>query len=115
LLDSLLSGGAVDGVRKPSALQVHYKVERSSTAVGLVAEGVAAAVVPKLASQSGAYPRLRVIPLQDLIIFRTLALVVGKGARLSPAAQVLHDLIVSSSMESRNLPDRSLPSAGTRH
>lgn len=34
LLDSLLSGGAMDGVRKPLALQAHYEVQRNSTAVG---------------------------------------------------------------------------------
>jgi DNA-binding transcriptional LysR family regulator len=110
LLDSLLSGGALDTVRKPLALQVHYEVQRSSTAVGLVAEGIAAAVVPKLAIQNGAYPRLRIIRLLDPIISRTLALVVRKGARLSPAAQVLYDLIVSRSLESRvRLVDPCLP------
>jgi DNA-binding transcriptional LysR family regulator len=71
----------------------------------LVAEGIAAAVVPKLAIQSGAYPRLRVIPLRDPVISRTLALVVRKSARLSPAAQVLHDLILSRSMQGSDLPD----------
>jgi DNA-binding transcriptional LysR family regulator len=98
LLDSLLSGGGPDIARLPVALQVHYEVQRSSTAVGLVAEGIAAAVVPRLAIQKGAYPRLRVIPLLDPIISRTLALVVRKGARLSPAAQVLHDLILARSV-----------------
>ena len=42
---------------------VHYEVQRSSTAVGLVAAGVAAAIVPSLAVQPGAYPSLRVVPL----------------------------------------------------
>jgi DNA-binding transcriptional LysR family regulator len=98
LLDSLLSGGGPDIARLPVALQVHYEVQRSSTAVGLVAEGIAAAVVPRLAIQKGAYPRLRVIPLLDPVISRTLALVVRKGARLSPAAQVLHDLILARSL-----------------
>jgi DNA-binding transcriptional LysR family regulator len=38
-------------------LQLFYEVQRSSTALGLVAEGVAIAVVPQLAVQKGAYPR----------------------------------------------------------
>jgi len=97
LLDSLLGGGAADIGRVTVALQVHYEVQRSSTAVGLVAAGIAAAVVPKLAIQYGAYPRLRVIPLSAPVVSRTLALVVRKGARLSPAAQVLHDLIIARS------------------
>jgi DNA-binding transcriptional LysR family regulator len=99
LLDSLLNGSVMDTGRVPVALQVHYEVQRSSTAVGLVAAGIAAAVVPKLAIQHGAYPRLRVIPLSDPVISRTLALVVRKGAKLSPAAQVLHDLIIARSVK----------------
>jgi DNA-binding transcriptional LysR family regulator len=99
LLDSLLSEGNPDAGRITPALQVHYEVQRSSTAVGLVAEGIAAAVVPRLAIQEGAYPRLRVIALSDPIISRTLALVTRKGARLSPAAQVLYDLIKTRSLK----------------
>lgn len=109
LLDSLLSGGALDIARVPVALQVHYEVQRSSTAVGLVAAGIAAAVVPRLAIQNGAYPRLRVIPLSDPIISRTLALVVRKSAKLSPAAQVLYDLIIARSLEGSHSLNRALP------
>jgi DNA-binding transcriptional LysR family regulator len=109
LLDSLLRGGALDVAPVPVALQVHYEVQRSSTAVGLVAAGIAAAVVPKLAIQDGAYPRLRVIPLSDPVISRTLALVVRKGARLSPAAQVLHDLIIARSLKSKHSLNFPLP------
>lgn len=74
LLDSLLSGGMPD-VRSPGlTLRVQYEVQRSSTAVGLVAEGIAAAVVPRLAIQHGAYPRLQVIPLLEPSVSRTLVL-----------------------------------------
>jgi DNA-binding transcriptional LysR family regulator len=100
LLDSLLGGGTPGAGRVLPALQVHYEVQRSSTAVGLVAAGIAAAIVPRLAIQNGAYPRLHVIPLLDPVISRTLALVIRKGARLSPAAQVLHDLIIAKSLGS---------------
>src|SRR5208337_92400 len=48
LLDAALGTRSV-------TLQCHFEVQRSSTAVGLVAEGVAAAVVPTLAIQKGAY------------------------------------------------------------
>jgi DNA-binding transcriptional LysR family regulator len=74
-------------------LQRFYEVQRSSTAVGLVAEGVAAAVVPRLAMQKGAYPRIRVITLTDPIVSRTLVLVRRKMAQLSPASQALYDMI----------------------
>lgn len=109
LLDSLLDGTALDITRVPIALQAHYEVQRSSTAVGLVAAGIAAAVVPRLAIQDGAYPRLRVIPLSAPTISRTLALVVRKGARLSPAAQVLYDLIIARASEHKHAAHRALP------
>jgi DNA-binding transcriptional LysR family regulator len=74
-------------------LKPFYEVQRSSTAVGLVAEGVAAAVVPELALQKGAYPRLRMIALIDPVVSRTLVLLSRTKAQLTPAAQALYDLI----------------------
>jgi DNA-binding transcriptional LysR family regulator len=84
LLDAALDGAS------PHA---HYEVQRSSTALGLVAEGIAAAVVPSLAIQRGAYPRIKVVPLVDPVVSRTLVLIARKTAHLSPAAQALYDLI----------------------
>ena len=84
LLDAAL---ADDGPTLP----IHYEVQRSSTAVGLVAAGVAAAIVPRLAIQPGAYPNVRVVPLVDPVVSRSLVLVTRKGAALSPAAQALFD------------------------
>jgi DNA-binding transcriptional LysR family regulator len=74
-------------------LQLFYEVQRSSTALGLVAEGVAIAVVPQLAVQRGAYPRLRAVALVDPIVSRSLVLVTRKAAHLSPAARALYELI----------------------
>lgn len=78
-------------------LHSHYEVQRSSTALGLVAAGVAAAIVPSLAVQEGAYPSLRVVALREPVVSRTLALLTRKGAQLSPAAQALFDLVRSRS------------------
>jgi DNA-binding transcriptional LysR family regulator len=86
VLDEALGGSKVK-------LQLFYEVQRSSTALGLVAEGVAAAVVPRLAMQKGAYPRLRAVALVDPIVTRSLVLVTRNAASLSPAAQALYDLI----------------------
>jgi DNA-binding transcriptional LysR family regulator len=86
LLDQALAATRLD-------LQAFYEVQRSSTALGLVAEGVAAAVVPRLAMQKGTYPRLRVVALHDPVVSRTLVLVSRRTAQLSPAAQALYDLI----------------------
>ena len=74
-------------------LQAHYEVQRSSTLVGLVAEGIAAAVVPSLAIQKGAYPRIKVLTLTDPVISRSLVLLSRPTAQLSPAAQALYDMI----------------------
>jgi DNA-binding transcriptional LysR family regulator len=98
----LIFVGAVSGNRPllESALEArnlklhsHYEVQRSSTAVGLVAEGVAAAIVPSLALQRGAYPNIRVAALTDPVVSRTLVLVSRKLTHLSPAAQALYDMI----------------------
>ncbi len=75
------------------ALRSFYEVQRSSTAVGLVAQGVGVAVVPRLAIQEGAYPNVRVVALVDPIVSRNLVLITRKTAHLSPAAQALYDMI----------------------
>lgn len=85
-LDAALSGRDV-------ALQPYFQVGRSSTAVGMVAEGVAAAVVPGLAIQRGAYANIRVVPIIDPVVSWTLVLVARKKAHLSPAAEVLYDML----------------------
>jgi DNA-binding transcriptional LysR family regulator len=103
----LIFAGQVSGNRAPLdlalgtselALQSFYEVQRSSTAVGLVAERVAAAVVPRLAIQKGAYPSIRMIELVEPVVSRTLVLVARKSARLSPAAQALYDMIRKRAM-----------------
>jgi DNA-binding transcriptional LysR family regulator len=76
------------------ALRSFYEVQRSSTAVGLVAEGVGAAVVPRLAIQKGAYPTVRVVELTHPVVSRTLVLVKRHAAHLSPAAQALYDMLL---------------------
>jgi len=77
-------------------LKASYEVQRSSTAVGLVAAGVGVAVVPELAMQEGAYPELRVIPLVDPVVSRSLVLLKRRNAWLTPPAQALYDLIFNS-------------------
>jgi DNA-binding transcriptional LysR family regulator len=74
-------------------LRPFYEVQRSSTAVGMVAQGVGVTVAPGLAVQKGAYPRLRVVPLVDPVVSRTLVLLSRTRAHLTPAAQALYELI----------------------
>ncbi len=101
LLESALGAQGV-------SMHAFYEVQRSSTAVGLVAEGVAAAVVPSLAVQHGAYPNLRVVALTHPVISRRLVLVSRKTAHLSPAAQALYDMLRS---HSRRAPTAGLAGA----
>ncbi|MGH8201487.1 MAG: LysR substrate-binding domain-containing protein [Steroidobacteraceae bacterium] len=75
-------------------LRTHYEVQHSSTALGLVAEGVGAAVVPGLAVQKDAYPKIRVIPLVDPAVARSIVLILPRSAHLSPAAQALYDMLM---------------------
>jgi DNA-binding transcriptional LysR family regulator len=75
------------------ALQPYFEVGRSSTAVGMVAEGVAAAVVPGLAIQRGAYSNIRAVPITDPVVSWSLVLLSRKKAHLSPAAQALYDML----------------------
>ena len=85
-------------------LSAFYEVQRSSTAVGLVAAGAGIAVAPRLAWQAGSYPGLRVVTLHTPTVRRTFSLLSRKGAVLSPAAQALHDLILK---HGRQAPARS--------
>lgn len=75
-------------------LRTYYEVQRSSTALGLVAEGVGVAVVPGLSVQKEAYPRIRVITLVEPAIARSLVLIAPRNAHLSPAAQALYDMVL---------------------
>ncbi len=86
LLDAALADESLE-------LRSFYEVQHSSTAIGMVAEGIGAAVVPELALQKGAYPSLRMVPLASPAVSRTLVLLSRRNAYLAPAAQALYDLI----------------------
>jgi DNA-binding transcriptional LysR family regulator len=74
-------------------LRPMIEAQRSATVTGLVASGVAAAIVPGLAMQADAYKRIRCIELSDPAVSRRIVLISRKGAQLSPAAAALFDLI----------------------
>jgi DNA-binding transcriptional LysR family regulator len=74
-------------------LRSHYEVQRSATALGMVAAGVGVAVVPSLAVQPGTYPMLAVVPLVQPVVQRGFVLLRRKGSVLSPAAEALVQLI----------------------
>jgi len=94
LLDHALAAAQV-------SLRSFYEVQRSSTALGLVAAGVAAAVVPRLALQPGAYPTIRIVPLTNPAVSRKLVLISRRKAQLSPAARALYDMIREQAAKGR--------------
>ncbi|MHB8815350.1 MAG: LysR family transcriptional regulator [Steroidobacteraceae bacterium] len=75
-------------------LRTYFEVQHSSTALGLVAEGVGVAVVPGLAVLKDAYPRIRVIPLVEPAVARSLVLIAPRNAQLSPAARALYEMLI---------------------
>jgi DNA-binding transcriptional LysR family regulator len=92
----------------------YYEVQRSSTAVGMVAKGVGATIVPQLAVEDDAYPRLRAIALVDPVVSRTLVLLSRASAQLTPAARALYDLISESRAPFPAPRGRSRPRAPKR-
>jgi DNA-binding transcriptional LysR family regulator len=97
----------LDAALQPHGVALHafYEVQRSSTAVGLVARGVGLAVVPALAVLPSEHPRLRVVPLVAPVVSRTLVLLARRNARLSPAGQALYDAVLEAA--SRAAPKRA--------
>jgi len=85
-------------------LRSQYEVQRSSTAVGMVAAGLGVAVVPSLAIQPGTYPSLRVIPIVQPVVERSFALVRREGSVLSPAAEALVKIVLK---ETRSVASRA--------
>lgn len=85
------------------ALQSYFEVQRSSTAVGMVAEGVAAAVVPRLAVQRSAYPNIRVVAMTEPVVSWTLVLLSRRKAHLSPAAQALYEMLREKALSRKSV------------
>jgi DNA-binding transcriptional LysR family regulator len=75
-------------------LSARYEVQRSATAVGLVAQGLGAAIVPALSVEKDAYPQLRLIALEEPVVERTFVTLRRRASVLSGAAQALYDLIL---------------------
>jgi DNA-binding transcriptional LysR family regulator len=80
-------------------LKAFYDVQLSSTAIGMVAEGVGIAIVPELAMQKGAQPALRAIALVAPAISRSLVLLTRRNAYLTPAAKALSELLLKNTRD----------------
>jgi DNA-binding transcriptional LysR family regulator len=76
--------------------RIFYEINHVAGALGMASAGLGIAVLPELALTKAFHPKLVSIPLSDPAITRTLGLIVRKGGRLSPPAQLLSDLVESA-------------------
>jgi DNA-binding transcriptional LysR family regulator len=77
-------------------LQSTFEAQRASTALGLVAAGAGAAVLPSMIRRKGTYPRVRAIPLVEPVVERELAVIKRRGTTLSPAAEALYEMVTEA-------------------
>lgn len=83
------------GARRET-LDWRYEVQRVTTAVELVAAGVAAAIVPQSALDRDRTHDVVAIPLRSPAVHRTLGIVTRKGVALSPPATHLVRLVTAA-------------------
>ncbi|MGL4638105.1 MAG: LysR family transcriptional regulator [Beijerinckiaceae bacterium] len=83
------------GARKEQ-LNWRYEVQRITTAVAMVSEGVGYAVLPQLAVRTLNDGALAAVPLESPTVMRTLGTVTRKGYALTPAATHLLELIATA-------------------
>ncbi len=69
-----------------------YEAQRTALALDFVAAGLGVTIVPALSV--GASAGLVALPLLEPAITRRLTLVTRRGAELSPAAQILRDMVI---------------------
>ena len=70
-----------------------WEVLHPTSALGLVNEGLGAAILPKLILYRDAYPRIRSVPLAGPVVRRQIALIHPQDAHLGPQAEALATLI----------------------
>jgi DNA-binding transcriptional LysR family regulator len=72
-----------------------YEVQHVATAIGMVAAGVGATVVPKLGVAVARQAGVTTVPLRNPSITGTLGIIAQRGQPLSPAADALARLVKS--------------------
>lgn len=76
-------------------LSWRYEVQHIATSLTLAASGVAGTIVPLL-STDGQNEKIRIIPLLEPVIGRTIGIVYRRGERLSPTADTLRRAIAGA-------------------
>lgn len=87
LIDQALS-------RSKISLNWTFEVVHLSTSFGLVASGIAMAILPKMVIPAEGHPALTAIPLEHPAVARTMGIVELRRRQLSPAAASLRQLLI---------------------
>jgi DNA-binding transcriptional LysR family regulator len=88
LLDSALSKADV-------RLDWLFEVNNLTTSLGLVEAGLGATVLPCLAALHGPHPVIVTKPIRSPEVTRTIGIIERRKGRLSPAAKLFRDLLLS--------------------
>jgi DNA-binding transcriptional LysR family regulator len=74
-----------------------------SSAEGMALKGLGVAIVPSTRALTITDPSLRAMPIRDPVMTRELVLIHRQGRSLSPAAQVLRDMVAEFAARERRL------------
>ncbi|AWI74301.1 LysR family transcriptional regulator [Parazoarcus communis] len=88
-----------------------YEVRHLSTAIGLVAAGVGAAILPSSTLEVGARPGLIRIPLKGPTIKRKIVVIRKRNTTLSPAADAFMRMLLRDGYQGNTIPMQGTPAA----
>jgi DNA-binding transcriptional LysR family regulator len=98
LLDGALTKANVE-------LDWFYEVNNLTTSLGLVEAGLAASVLPRLATPSSPHPVIVTVPIRRPIeVTRAIGIVERRNGRLSPAAKYFRDMLLADWRENKKRP-----------
>ena len=85
--------------RSGLSLNWSYQVSHLATSFGLVEEGLGMSVIPLMSRPRGRHPIIRIIPLTEPVVRRTIGFVEARNRELSRTAEELKTLIVEVAQE----------------
>lgn len=87
----------LDGALSKADVRLDWicEVNNLTTSLGLVEAGLGATVLPRLAAPHGPHPVIVTKPIRSPEVTRTIGIIERRTGRLSPAARLLRDLVLS--------------------
>lgn len=87
----------LDNALAQNSIQIRwaYEVNHVSTAMGLTDRGLGASILPLLAAPLKTNQNIAAVPIIEPKITRTIGLLERRGAKLSPAARIFRDSLIS--------------------